>query len=195
MDTQNYIFVDGPSEYELKATLQEMANLYRDEYYTGGMIVHMSLKSTNQYLVKFTNEPDFERFKYFVNFIYYPIDTVSKAKALGFWTVKAQDETPKSLIGRRIMVYVSDSDTEGDNVMATYEGAKGAIKFGFAVGEEYRELDHQELTFIEPKLNEEDYQEIGTISPEPMEKKKKFSGCAPVLIILGLITTSIIVFL
>lgn len=195
MAIQNYIFVDGPSEQELTATIQEIAILYKDENYTKGIDVYKELKSNNQYLIKFTNKPDFEGFKCFLNFLYYPNDTVLKAKALGFWTVKAQDKTPKHLIGRILLVYVSDSDTEGDNVMATYEGAKGTIKFGFAMGEEYRELDYRELAFVEPNLNKEDYQQIGTISPEPMKKKKRSTRCAPVLIIIGMINTSVIIFL
>lgn len=191
MNTDKYIFIAGPTEQDLNSALHELADLYRDTGYTEGIEVYKSLKADHQYLVNFTNGPDFERFKYFINYLCYPQVTDYKAKVMGFWTVEQHDKTSKQLIGKRLLMYVSDSDTEGDNVLAVYDGAQKAIKFGFAMGEQYQEIDTKEFDFAEPQIIKEGYQQLWNISPDPKAKNKSGGGCATILAIIGLIATGI----
>ncbi|MDN5216950.1 hypothetical protein QQ020_33070 [Fulvivirgaceae bacterium BMA12] len=188
MNTDKYIFIAGPTAKSLNSALQELADLYGDSGYTEGIKIYQSLKTDNRYLINFTNEPDFERFKYFVNYLHYPEVTDYKAKVMGFWTVTPQDKVPKTLIGKRLLIYVSDYDTEGDNVYAIYDGAQKTSKLGFAIGEEFQELDSKEFDFVESQINNEDYQASGTISPAPKARKKLGGGCVSVLVIIGVIT-------
>ncbi|GAA0892740.1 hypothetical protein GCM10009122_24190 [Fulvivirga kasyanovii] len=191
MNIDKYIFIAGPTEEQLNSGLQELAELYSDTGFTEGMSVHKSLKSDNQYIVNFSNMPDFERFKYFVNFLHYPIETQYTAKVMGFWTIGQLDKIPEQFSGKRLLLYVSENDTEGDSVFAIYPGAKSTVKLGFAMGEEYQELESKEFEFVEPQLNNEDYRLVSTISPDPNAKKKSASGCAPVLILFGLLSVGL----
>ena len=188
MNIDKYIFIAGPTEDQLKSGLQELAELYADTGFTEDISVFKSVKADSQYIINFENKPDFERFKYFVNFLRYPIDTKYTAKVLGFWTIAELDKMPEPLIGKRLLLYVSDNDTEGDNVYAIYSDANSTIKLGFAMGEEYKELESTEFQFVEPQLNIEDYEIIFNISPDSNAKKISSGGCAPLLFFVGLIS-------
>lgn len=166
MNIDKYIFIVEPTEEQLNSGLQELANLYADTGYTENIILLKSLKVENRYIVNFKNTPDFERFKYFVNFLQYPIETEYTAKVMGFWTVDKSDQIPGHMIDKRLLLYVSEKDTAGDSVFAIYSGAESTVKFGFALGEEYQELGSKEFEFAEPKLNEKEYNVINTISPD-----------------------------
>tara|TARA_R110001592_G_scaffold88961_1_gene261771 strand:- start:2118 stop:2705 length:588 start_codon:yes stop_codon:yes gene_type:complete len=188
MNIDKYIFISGPTVDQLKFGLQELADLYSDTGFTEGISVFKSMSADNQYIINFNNTPDFERFKYFVNFLIYPLETTYSAKVFGFWTVSEIDKIPEPLIGKRLLLYVSDNDTEGDNVYAVYSGAQSTIRMGFALGEVYKELETREFEFVEPQLNLQDYEIIDTISPDPNIKKKSTKGCAPVLFFIGLVS-------
>uniref|UniRef100_UPI00404896DA hypothetical protein n=1 Tax=Roseivirga sp. TaxID=1964215 RepID=UPI00404896DA len=194
MNIDKYIFIAGPTLDQLKSSLQELAELYSNTGFTEDISLFKSVKSDNRYIINFNNMPDFERFKYFVNFLRYPIGTEYTAKVFGFWTVGDMDKMPEPLIGEKLMLYVSDGDTEGDNVYAIYSGANSTIKMGFAMGEEYKELDSREFEFVEPQLNLADYEIDSTISPDPNTKKKSPGGCAPVLLFIGLVSIGLCLF-
>lgn len=180
----NYILLYGPRQEDVTSAVQQLADLYSESGFTDGITVNMSTVKENLYMLYFSNQPDFERFKYFVNYLTYPEVDNFKAKVLGYWTVTAEDNLPRKYIGQRALVYVSDQDTEGDNVCAVFEGHKSAIKMGFASGEEYQVLEEKEFSFSEPLFETQDFSPLKTFSPDrSYHQEATKPGCSLILAI------------
>jgi len=177
-----YILVIGPSEPQFLEAVQELANLYPGTDFVNQINTYKSTSKNNQYIVDFTNTPDFERFKYFVNYFNYPetddFESYS-AKVFGFWTISANDKLPKDKYGKRALLYVSDNDTEGDNVYAVFSGESKVYKLGFAIGQEFSDLGQKEFDFAEPEFQGSDFTSLKSINPGASIKKstKTRSGC------------------
>jgi hypothetical protein len=176
MNTRQYIFVAGPTEDKIKEATQELANLYADSGYAAEITIFQSTASNDQYVITFPADPDLEHFMYFVNFLAYPTVQNYTGKPMGFCTAGTNDITPASLTGKRLLLYVSDHDNEGDNVFAIYEGAPATMKLGFSIGERYKVLKTKEFDFAEPQINPEDYTVHAIIRPDPDSTKNK-RGC------------------
>jgi hypothetical protein len=180
MNTTNYIFISGSTKDKVSSALQELADLYADTPYTQDIVLYEAINVKGQFVISFTIIPDFERFKYFVNFLNYPIESESVGAVFGFWTIGEFDKLPEKIIGKRALLYVSESDTEGDNVHAVYSGATSTLKLGFAFREGYKELDVLELEFTEPQLDSNEFNVVDKINGTPKAEKPNV-GCAGVL--------------
>ena len=69
--TENYIVVEKVNEKELENVLMDLANLYEGTDYVNGIQLYRKKEDYDSFLILFSNEPDFERFNYFINYIYY----------------------------------------------------------------------------------------------------------------------------
>lgn len=174
MDKNKYIYIIGPEEKKLKEAVQSLANLYTDTEFTKGISIFKSNK--NEFVINFRNNPDFERFRYFVNYLHYPEVESYEAKVFGYWTI-SEDDNLKQHLHKRALLYVSENDTEGDNVYAIFEGADKPAKLGFAAGDNYQLLKVKEFEFGEPEIEESTFQLIETIDPTVTSKKKPGLGC------------------
>jgi len=152
-----------------------LANLYADTEFTKGISIFKSYK--NEFVINFRNNPDFERFKYCVNYLHYPEVQSYEGKVFGYWTISETDNL-KQHLHKRVLLYVSENDTEGDNVYAIFEGADKPAKLGFAIGDDYQELKEKEFEFGEPEIDKSIFQLIETIDPTVTSKKESSSGCA-----------------
>ena len=183
MITKEYIYIEGLTKEEVVEIVQDMSNLYADVEYSKGIKIFESNK--NSFIINFSFKPDFERFKYFVNYLHYPEVENHKAQVRGYWTIDNGDGLPENHSSQRVMLYVSDSDEEGDNVSATFDQELSSYKFGFAVGKEYEPLKKMELKFDEPIVNATEYKLIKTIQPDLTTLKKSSSkGCFLTLFLL-----------
>ncbi|HSI74822.1 MAG TPA: hypothetical protein VK957_02955 [Lunatimonas sp.] len=190
MDKNKYIYIIGPEEKKLKEAVLSLVNLDSDTEFTKGIAIYKSDK--NEYVINFRNSPDFERFKYFVNYLHYPEVNSYEAKVFGYWTITENDNL-KQHLHKRALLYVSENHTEGDNVYALFKGADKLAKLRFATGREYQELKEKEFEFGESEIDEPIFQLIGTINPTVTSKKKSGSGCAvmltSILVIIVLVTS------
>ncbi|WP_158858831.1 hypothetical protein [Lunatibacter salilacus] len=175
MDKNKYIYIIGPEEKKLKEAVLSLVNLYSDTEFTKGISIFKSDK--NEFVINFRNNPDFERFKYFVNYLHYPEVQSYEAKVFGYWTISDTDNI-KQHLNKRALLYVSENDTEGDNVYALFEGGDKSAKLGFAIGDDYQELKEKEFEFGEPEIDESIFQLIERIDPTVTSKKESSSGCA-----------------
>ncbi|PKV76225.1 hypothetical protein [Pontibacter ramchanderi] len=178
MEFNNYILLYGPQPEDVVAAVQQMTDLYADSGFTEGIRVYRATAKDDLFLLNFTNQPDFERFKYFVNYLTYPEVENFEAKTLGYWTVTAGDKLPQQYTGQRALVYVSEQDTEGDNVHAVFEEQDNTIKMGFASGEEFKVLGKKEFPFSEPTFASEDFSLMSTFTPAPSRQKETKPGCS-----------------
>lgn len=181
MKTDNYIIIDCPSKENVMLAIQQLSNLYADTGFTDRIKVYQAATKEDLYLLRFTREPDFERFKYFVNYLAYPDIKNYKAKVLGYWTITDVDQLPEKYLGKRTLLYVPDQDTEGDNVLAVFPDVDQTVKLGFAIGEEYKVLGSKEFEFFEPNPEELNFEVIGEISPNEKPKEKSGRGCSLML--------------
>lgn len=185
MNTKGYINIQGIGKDKIIEAVQAMSNLYSDIEFSKGIEIFESNKNKNNFIINFSFRPDFERFKYFVNYLHYPEVEDYKARVKGFWTVDSVDGLPQNHVNQRVMLYVSDLDEEGDNVHATFERESNSYKLGFAVGEEYKALNNIELKFDEPKINLTEFNLSKTIQPDPSVKvKHSGKGCLLTLSII-----------
>lgn len=185
MNTKEYIYIEGIAKEKVIEAVQAMSNLYADVEFSKGIEIFVSNKNQNIFIINFSFRPDFERFKYFVNYLHYPEVEDYKAQVRGFWTVDSLDGLPQNHANQRIMLYVSDLDEEGDNVHATFERESNSYKLGFAVGEEYKALNKIELEFDEPKINSTEFDLTKIIQPDPSAKAKQSGkGCLLTLSII-----------
>ncbi|WP_299989485.1 hypothetical protein [uncultured Pontibacter sp.] len=178
MESTNYILLHDPRQEDIITAVQQLTDLYADSGFTNGITLYKSTAKEELYILFFSNQPDFERFKYFVNYLTYPEIDNFKAKVFGYWTVTAADNLPQRYIGQRALVYVSEQDTEGDNVHAVFKEYESTIKMGFASGEEFQVLGEKEFSFSEPHLEQKDLSLIRTFTPNISLKKTTKPGCS-----------------
>ncbi len=190
MNTESYILIKGVSGDKLPAAVQAMSNLYEAVDYSHGIEIFKSKKEQDTFLINFSNIPDFERFKYFVNYLFYPEIDNYKAVVRGYWTIKKEDDLLSDHIDQRVMLYVSETDKEVDNVLAVFNGKDSTVKLGFVRGKEYTALNNVEFDFEEIKPEDSEYELLKSISPEPGAVKKAGKGCMLMLTILTILLVS-----
>lgn len=185
MNTKEYINIEGIGQDKIIEAVQAMADLYSNVEFSNGIEIFQSKENQSRFILNFSFRPDFERFKYFVNYLHYPEVEDYKAKVRGFWTVDSMDRLPPIHLNKRVMLFVSDLDEEGDNVHATFERESNSYKLGFAIGEEYKALNNFELEFDEPKIDPAVFDLIKTIQPDPSVKARQSGkGCLLTLSII-----------
>lgn len=189
MNLEKYIIFPRIEIKELEKIIQEMADLYYDVEYTSGIEIYTSKTKTNFYIINFSQVPDFDRFKYFVNYIAWGENHALQNEVKGYWTINENDEVPSIHLNERIMLFVSELDEDGDNVYAAFENNSKNFKLGFADGHEYEPLNITDKEFVETPINPNDFSLIKTINPDPELKKKELnSGCSLLFIIIAFLS-------
>lgn len=190
MNLEKYIITKAEDKSKLLEATQALANLYVESKFTDKIKVSKVPSEKDLYIITFANQPDFERFKYFVNYLNYPEAGEFGKTTKGYWTITEEDGLPKQFVGSRTMVYVSENDTEYDNVFCAFDSTLDNYKLGFGSGEEFVKLTGSEPSFFEKNFDFDSIELIETIVPDQslMEKrnnpKRKGIGCLMVLPVL-----------
>ena len=192
---QDYIIVKEAKETELLTALKNLANLYAGTGFTEQMKLYKH-KRKGFYLLLFTNNPDFDRFQYFVNYLWLPEGVNIAPPVRGYWTVSEQDKVFSDEVGKRIMLYISEIDPEFDEVQVVTESNK-TFKSDF--GGRVTPVDKTEKEFQELELSLADFNHTSTISPDPekveeAKSQKQGKGCMLVGL-LFLVSTSLLAFM
>jgi len=195
MNTDQYIVVKKVSDSEVVKIIQEVSDLYHTIEYSKGINIYKSNTEQSSYLIGFTNKPDFERFKYFVNYIEYPETRNPNAIVRGYCSIGNDSRLSNHHIGDRVLLYVSKNDEDFDNVHGQFKNHHKPVLLGFASGEEYKPLDKVEIEFDEPTINKAGYSLLKTISPDMEAIKKSKKGCFGVFSFVALLITGVISFL
>lgn len=190
MNKKAYIIIQDSDPNQVIEAVQKMSDLYVDVDFSRGIKIFQSKENPSSFVLNFSFLPDFERFKYFVNYLQYPhVDNFS-GTVRGFWTISSNDDLPKKHISQRVMLYVSDLDEDGDNVYATFDAEQNAYILGFAMGHEYQRLNQVDLPFKEPAIQSSQFNLVQTIQPDPSAiKKRSGKGCLLVLTFMILCAT------
>ena len=164
MNSSHYISVSGPSAEKMNEAVQAMSNLYVDVDYARGIEVY---KSKDRFIINFKMLPDFERFKYFVNYLHYPEVDDYRAEVRGYWTLDRSDDLNEKHPGKRVMLYVSPLDKDGDNVNGVIAEGTETYKLGFSSGEEYVPLNNLEIPYEEDVPDADAFELLSIIDPNP----------------------------
>jgi hypothetical protein len=195
MKLEKYILAKATDQNKLIQAVQALANLYAESSFADEIKVNRISYEDHLFVILFPKQPDFECFKYFVNYLHYPEKGNAGNETKGYWTVGDQDELPERLIGSRVMLYVSENDEEHDNVYSAFDSIPENYKLGFAMGEEFVKLSNSEPSFSEISIEETDLELITIVKPdnEALEKRNKSKGIGclsilpVILIVLGII--------
>lgn len=191
MQFDRYILVTGPDEEKVTKAVQLLSDLYADSGFTTNITLYAAKEKQNTFLINFGNQPDFERFKYFVNYLAYPEVKNYQSKVAGYWTITDTDDIHQDHLNQRALLYISENDTEGDNVYAVFQGGSKTIKLGFAKGEKYKVLKHKEFDFTEVKWQKNDFDVLKIFNPKQEgQKAEDKKGCLfllPLLVLMAFV--------
>lgn len=145
------VIVETASDDEIKRVISDFCNLYNEDKYVA--ILRLTKISDKKYAITFPYDIDFVYLCYFINYVTYPMGFEKGFKAIGWTTTKPSDLwiTEKSA-NKNVMLFISDYDTEGDNVFLTTSDNIG-YKLGFAIGEEKQLLGNPERYYVKPPFN------------------------------------------
>ncbi len=146
-----FVLVEDASENDIKKILQEFCNSYNKETYQA--IPRLTKLSDRKFAITFPYDINFEIYCYFINYVNYPMGFDRYFKTIGWTKTKPTDTwiTEKSA-NKNVMLFVSDFDTEHDNVFLTTSDNIG-YKLGFAMGEEKQPLNSPEISYVKPPIN------------------------------------------
>lgn len=146
-----FVIVEDASENDIKKILQEFCNSYNKEMYQA--IPRLTKLSERKFAITFPYDINFEIYCYFINYVNYPMGFDRHFKTVGWTTTKPTDTwiTEKSA-NKNVMLFVSDFDTEYDNVFLTTSDNIG-YKLGFASGEEKQALNSPEKRYLRPPVS------------------------------------------
>lgn len=155
------VIVENVSENDIKKILQEFCNLYNKEMYQA--IPSLIKLSDRKFAITFPYDINFDIYCYFINYVNYPMGFDKHFKTIGWATTKPTDTwiTEKS-VNKNVMLFVSDFDTEYDNVFLTTSDNIG-YKLGFALGEEKQLLSSPEKSYVKPPININELDTNGSI--------------------------------
>ena len=106
--------------------------------------------------ITFPYDVSFEQLCYLVNYLKYPTDINYDAEVTGWAGTRQTDQwITEKLVGKAVMLYLSDEDTEYDNVFMTTSDNTG-YKLGFAVGEETQILDRPQKQYSPPPISKQE---------------------------------------
>ncbi|WP_215937227.1 hypothetical protein [Winogradskyella psychrotolerans] len=120
--SENFIIVENVNQKELESILMDLANLYSDTEFANGIQLYRKKNHYDSFLILFSNQPDFKRFNFFINYIQYPVEHKQFSPYLrGFYKTSDIHPSTEFNVGNWIMVYVSKNDNEYDNVSLVNE--------------------------------------------------------------------------
>jgi hypothetical protein len=200
MKIEKYIITKAKDKSKLLDATQALANLYVDSGFTDEILVNRVLSEDELYVITFPKQPDFERFKYFVNYLHYPESGGFGTTTKGYWTIKAEDGIPEGFINSRVMLYVSENDTEYDNVFSAFDSTTDNYKLGFSSSEEFVKLSSSEPSFFEKLIDDNSFELLESITPDKTvlenrnKTKSKGIGCLMILPVILSITIALLIY-
>lgn len=164
MTGTHFILVEKITEANLVDLLTSLTNLYGDTGFTNDMELYRQAGPEMKYLVSFRNDPDLDRFAYFVNYMKYPMDMeVPGIRVTGYYLVPEKESYKKFRPGEWLQVYISPTDKEYDNAsIVNAQNETCLLDFGGRI----KDLDHAEEKFQSPDPDRSGYQLIRVFNPD-----------------------------
>ena len=165
---QSFIVVKEISENVLLENLMDFANLYSDNKFAENIILYRKKESEN-FLIHFTNVPNFDHFCFAVNYIRYIQTPTEKLPfAFGYYLNNSETNTQHFLTDGFVKVYVSKNDKEYDNVNVVNRNNE---TYFYDFGGRISKLSIIEEPFENPTFDINNYNHVLNIIPAPKENK------------------------
>jgi len=116
----NLIIIKGGSYNDLKKALRQWIDLYSDDLISD-ITFELYKNGRGNHILKVDDRLDNERFYYLVNYLNYPEGIDYKVEVEGFTTVINDWKNQRDLVNKKLIVYISNFDIEGDNVYVVTE--------------------------------------------------------------------------
>jgi hypothetical protein len=110
----NLIIIKGGAYSDIKKALRQWIDLYSKDL-QDGLNFQFSKNRSGNHIIQADKRLDNERFYYLINYLKYPENIEYKIDIEGFTTGKDKNK----LKGRELLVYISPTDKEFDNVFVT----------------------------------------------------------------------------
>jgi hypothetical protein len=130
MYQDNIILIDGGAYDDIKRALRQWIDLYADSL-DAELTFELFKNGRAKHVIIADKRLDNERFGYLVNYLHYPEGIEYTIKIEGFITSTDKKLFPEKYLNKKLLLFISDHDTAGDNVYgvtADNEGIK--IDFG-----------------------------------------------------------------
>ncbi|MFV8321791.1 hypothetical protein [Flavobacterium sp. LB3P21] len=114
MTNENLIIISGGAYNDVKKALRQWIDLYTDDL-QDGLTFELFKNGHGNHIILADERIDNERFYYLVNYLNYPEGIKYKIDIEGFTTGKENNV----LKDQKLLVYISSTDKEGDNVFVT----------------------------------------------------------------------------
>ncbi|MDR2840667.1 MAG: hypothetical protein LBV75_05315 [Paludibacter sp.] len=145
-ENDKLVVVKEANESDLKKAISDFCHTYNENDYA---VLPRFIRITDrEYAITFPYDVNFDKFCFFVNYLKYPIGIDRFSPNVLAWTTLNQEDhyAPKQCIGKKVMLYIADDDTEYDNVFLTNEG-----NIGFKIDFAFNSKNDKPLDF--PKKN------------------------------------------
>ena len=149
----------------LKKAIQQFCTLNKDI----GKIINIKLTIlTDQYVVTFPHDIDFDILCYFINYIEYAhelsLKLDYKPEVYCWYKTKNDDKwMTKDIINKEVLLYIPESDDEYDNVYLTTSDNLG-FKMGFGLGYQNEKLPKPRMRYIERPIQISDLNGFDSIN-------------------------------
>jgi hypothetical protein len=158
-ENDKLIVVKEADETDIKKAISDFCRNYNEKEYIA--LPKLTKIRNREYAITFPYDIRFDTFCFLVNYLKYPIDIDGFYPNVLGWATLAQEDRfiPQQCIGKKIMFYLADDDTEYDNVFLTTEDNMG-FKIDFALNSKNNKpLDFPKKYFLLPTIDKDSLRE------------------------------------
>ncbi|MDW3646070.1 MAG: hypothetical protein R8P61_03330 [Bacteroidia bacterium] len=163
---ENTIIVRGGAYREVKRALQAWINLYADNLLKD-ICFEMYRNGRGNHVIKADKRLRNQNFFFLVNYLTHPMNIEYKAQVTGY--TRGDDQSDWT--GQNLMVYISDTDKEGDNVFLLTEDNR-TYKVPFGLGAEIEEVTDKR-SYRSPQLSNLILPDILSIQSEEIRELER----------------------
>jgi len=168
---ENFIYIENVKESDIIKALQDLADLYSDTGYTDEIILYRKKDRYDSFSVTFSNLPDFDRFSYFVNYLYLPFDLDDfEPQVRGFYQVKNITQNLEFKTGDWVMLFMTKNHTKSDEVSVVNEKNEN---YNFDFGGNAKKINRKLKEFHFENLDLTNYYSVKHINPDLKKKSLK----------------------
>jgi len=163
MVTENFILIENVTEPDVEMVLSNLANLYSSTGFTNRIELYKYNRSNHTFLVTFKNDPNFDHFAYFINYMKYPEGFENwKPVVKGFYQIKPAESKKDFKPGDWLQMYISKNDSAYDNVSIVNTADES---FLFDFGGKTKKLSFTEEKYHLPNIQKSECTLLKTIVP------------------------------
>lgn len=160
---ENYIIVENVSAQDIESILTDFANEYPDANPVKGIQLYAKQNDARSFLVGFTNRPDFDIFSFCINYLRYPRGFENfDPYVRGYFRTENLHTGGGFNMGEWVVVYLSENDTEYDNVSVVNENNHTYL-YSFTGKTKKMDLSEERFERVERNIN--DYRHVTDIFP------------------------------